>query len=87
MLQRHFPAVPIKVLCVDDDTYLTDLLRYALSRDGYTVEVANTGADALRNAQADPPDVVVEIVPLPPLVPGGMLTPTNPVVVAMVTPF
>lgn len=66
MMQRHFlPTGPIKVLCVDDDIYLTDLLRYALSHDGYAVEVANTGADALRTAQADPPDVVVLDVNLP----------------------
>ncbi|HEV7215151.1 MAG TPA: response regulator transcription factor [Chloroflexota bacterium] len=50
---------------MDDDIYLTDLLRYALSHDGYAVEVANTGADALRTAQADPPDVVVLDVNLP----------------------
>ena len=65
MIQLAFPAVPTRVLCVDDDTYLTDLLRYALRRDGYTVEVANTGADALRIAQADPPDIVVLDVNLP----------------------
>ena len=65
MMQRNLPTGPIKVLCVDDDPYLTDLLRYALSHDGYAVEVANNGADALRNAQADPPDVVVLDVNLP----------------------
>ncbi len=65
MIQYHFPGVPIKVLCVDDDAYLTSLLHYALTRDGYTVEVANTGAEALRCAQADPPDVVILDVNLP----------------------
>lgn len=65
MISRQSSAIPIRVLCVDDDTYLTDLLRYALSRDGYSVEVANTGADALRSVQAEPPDVVVLDVNLP----------------------
>jgi DNA-binding response OmpR family regulator len=65
MMQRHLPTKPISVLCVDDDPYLTDLLRYALGHDGYEVAVANTGADALRHAQADPPDVVVLDVHLP----------------------
>lgn len=65
MLQRHLSTEPIKVLCVDDDPYLTDLLRYALGHDGYVVAVANTGADALRQAQADPPHVVVLDVNLP----------------------
>jgi DNA-binding response OmpR family regulator len=56
---RLSPTVPGKVLCVDDDSYLTDLFHYALTRDGYSVEVAHTGAEALRAAQVDPPDVVV----------------------------
>ena len=51
--------MPVHVLCVDDDPYLTDLLRYALSRDGYAVDVAGTGAEALRIAQAHPPDIVI----------------------------
>src|SRR5690348_3055059 len=65
MSRRHSSSVPIRVLCVDDDTYLTDLLRFALARDGYTVEVANTGTEALRIAQTDPPDVVVLDIDLP----------------------
>jgi DNA-binding response OmpR family regulator len=65
MISRQTSAIPIRVLCVDDDSYLTDLLRYALGRDGYAVEIANTGADAWRSIQADPPDVVVLDVNLP----------------------
>src|SRR6185437_7096681 len=44
---------------------LTDLLHYALTRDGYKVSVANNGTDALRAAQTDPPDAVVLDVHLP----------------------
>jgi two-component system OmpR family response regulator len=54
-----------KVLCVDDDIYLTDLLRYALAREGYSVQVAATGAEALRSVQIDPPDIAVVDVNLP----------------------
>jgi two-component system OmpR family response regulator len=65
MRQHQSQAISTRVLCVDDDRYLTDLLHYALSRDGYTVEVASSGADSLRSAQAAPPDVVVLDVHLP----------------------
>lgn len=53
------------VLCVDDDSYLADLLRYALTRVGYTVQLAHTGAAALRAAHATRPDLVIADVNLP----------------------
>lgn len=36
------------ILCVDDDTYLTDLLCYALSQAGFTTLTAHSGREALR---------------------------------------
>ncbi|MGH2346588.1 MAG: response regulator transcription factor, partial [Chloroflexota bacterium] len=62
---RLNPPVTGNVLCVDDDPYLTDLFHYALTRDGYTVDVACTGAEALHIARLDPPDVVVLNLHLP----------------------
>lgn len=54
-----------KVLCVDDDAYLTDLLRYALSREGFEVATANTGREALRLAQGKGVDLVILDVNIP----------------------
>lgn len=65
MLHRLNTATPPKILCVDDDSYLTDLLKFALTRDGYSVSVANQGAEALRMIQNDPPDAVVLDLHLP----------------------
>src|SRR5438874_2714882 len=48
-----------KILCVDDDAYLTDLLRYALTREGYVVSVAHRGAEVLPMAKADPPHLIL----------------------------
>ncbi len=62
---RLSPTVPSNILCVDDDSYLTDLFHYALTRDGNKVHVAHTGAEALRIAQLDRPDVVVLNLHLP----------------------
>jgi DNA-binding response OmpR family regulator len=55
----------VRVLCVDDDAYLTDLLRYALTTAGYIVQMAHTGATALQYAQSNPPDVAIVDVNLP----------------------
>ena len=39
---------PARILVVDDEPYITDLLAAALRFEGFEVEVAATGAEALR---------------------------------------
>jgi len=53
------------VLCVDDDRHLNDLLRYALSREGWSIRTAETGQDALRILRMAPVDVIILDVKLP----------------------
>jgi DNA-binding response OmpR family regulator len=50
---------------VDEDSYLTDLLRYALTREGFEVEVARSGREALQYAQRAQPNVVLLEAELP----------------------
>ncbi len=59
-----------KILFVDDDRDLVDLLRYAFQRDGYTVYCAYDGINALKLADLEQPDIVVLDLNLPRL--GGM---------------
>jgi|SRR5690348_2344776 two-component system, OmpR family, response regulator MprA len=53
------------VLLVDDDRHITDVLRRALAYEGYGVEVALRGDEALRKALEHPPDLVVLDLMLP----------------------
>jgi DNA-binding response OmpR family regulator len=53
------------ILCVDDDAYLGDLLSYALKREGHTLHVAHTGAEALKATKLTSPDLVLLDVKLP----------------------
>ncbi|MDR7416422.1 MAG: response regulator transcription factor [Armatimonadota bacterium] len=55
----------VRVLVVDDDETILDLLRSYLSREGFEVQVARDGEEALRIARASGPDVVVLDVLLP----------------------
>jgi two-component system OmpR family response regulator len=61
----HGTSKSSKILCVDDDAYLTDLLHFALAREGHTVVVANSAAAALKAAELDPPDAIILDVHLP----------------------
>src|SRR5665213_791377 len=56
-----------RILVVDDEKSITDLVTMALNLHGATVEVAHTGADALRAVQSFRPHLVVLDVMLPDL--------------------
>lgn len=47
------------ILIVDDDRKITDMLRRTLAYEGYAVTTAATGHEALSQAQAHRPDLVV----------------------------
>ncbi|WP_370316037.1 response regulator transcription factor [Sagittula sp.] len=55
----------MKILIVDDDPSLRDLLRLALERAGHTVICAADGALALTHAGRETPDLIVLDIGLP----------------------
>ncbi|WP_406285860.1 response regulator transcription factor [Streptomyces sp. NBC_00209] len=56
---------PVRVLVVDDEASLTELLSLALRYEGWEVRSAGDGAAAVRTARAFRPDVVILDVMLP----------------------
>jgi len=54
-----------RVLVVDDETNITDLVATALRYEGFDVEVAGTGTDALKAAETFRPDLMVLDIMLP----------------------
>ncbi|MDP9417528.1 MAG: response regulator transcription factor [Actinomycetota bacterium] len=56
----------MRVLVVEDDARLADVLRRALVREGYAVDVAATGPDALWHVRENEYDAVVLDVMIPP---------------------
>jgi DNA-binding response OmpR family regulator len=54
-----------RVLVVDDEATLVDTIRYNLRREGYEVQVAGEGNEAIRLARASTPDLVVLDLMLP----------------------
>ena len=56
-----------RVLVVEDERDVAELLRYNLSKDGYDVVVAATGSDAVKQAQESHPDVVLLDIMVPQL--------------------
>ena len=56
---------PLRVLVVDDEQMLADLLASALRYEGWEVTTAGTGIAAVRSAQEIDPDVIVLDIMLP----------------------
>ena len=54
-----------RVLVVEDERDVADLIRYNLTKEGYDVVVAPTGSDALKQARAIHPDVVLLDIMVP----------------------
>ena len=63
-IQNRQTAV-VRVLVVDDIEVNRRIRRALLETQGYLVDVASNGADALRMARANPPDLVVSDVLMP----------------------
>ena len=54
-----------KILVVDDDEDILELMRFNLSKEGYAVLTALTGEEGLKQASATPPDLICLDLMLP----------------------
>ena len=50
--------IPSKILIVDDEKDIIDLVQYHLEKDGFIVKSASNGKDALEIARSFLPDVI-----------------------------
>lgn len=62
---RRPDGTPLRVLAVDDEPSLTELLSMAMRYEGWEVRTAATGADAVRAAREFRPDAIVLDMMLP----------------------
>ncbi len=62
---RHPDGSPVRVLVVDDEQSLSELLQMALRYEGWEIRTAANGSDALRVAREFRPDAVVLDIMLP----------------------
>jgi two-component system, OmpR family, alkaline phosphatase synthesis response regulator PhoP len=57
--------MPEKILVVDDEKDLLELIEYNLGKEGYKVLTAENGIDALKAARKEPPSLIVLDIMLP----------------------
>ncbi|WP_395391916.1 response regulator YycF [Fructilactobacillus sanfranciscensis] len=54
-----------KILVVDDEKPITDIEKFSLEKEGYEVEVAYDGEDALKKVEENTPDLIILDIMLP----------------------
>ncbi|MDD2586453.1 MAG: response regulator transcription factor [Syntrophomonadaceae bacterium] len=54
-----------KILVVDDETYIVELVKFNLEKEGYRVVVAFDGVSALKIVQNEPPELIILDIMLP----------------------
>jgi len=63
--QAPSPAIPEKILVVEDEEDILELIRYNLEKANYRVALAETGEAALEKARAERPDLILLDLMLP----------------------
>jgi DNA-binding response OmpR family regulator len=64
-MNQHHRLADVRVLVVDDDPDILEVMEIAFSSEGATVSTANTGDDAVTRFTADQPELVVLDMMLP----------------------
>ena len=59
------PMAKPRILIIEDERGLTEVLTYNLQREGYETVVCHDGLEGLRKAQVNPPDLVILDLMLP----------------------
>jgi len=54
-----------KIIVVDDEENIRELVRYNLAREGYRVSTVGSGEEALKQARAQVPDLIILDLMLP----------------------
>ena len=55
----------IKILLVDDEPDVIEIIRYNLEQEGYNVKTASNGKEALQKAQKNTPHLIIMDVMMP----------------------
>ena len=63
--QKNAPASPSQILLVDDDRLILALVGEGLRKNGYLVQTASSGDEALAVCESSPPDLVILDVRMP----------------------
>jgi DNA-binding response OmpR family regulator len=64
-MNGKIPDTPIKVLCVEDEDFISELYNRALEKEGYDVRIVKSGATGLEEAKTNSYDIMLLDIMIP----------------------
>lgn len=64
-MDGKIPDTPIKVLCVEDEEFISELYNRALKKEGYDVKIVRSGTEGLQEAKTNKYDVMLLDIMVP----------------------
>lgn len=61
----RIPDTPVKILCVEDEEFISELYNRALTREGYDVTIVRSGLDGLNEAKKNIYDIMLLDIMVP----------------------
>jgi DNA-binding response OmpR family regulator len=59
------PDTPVKVLCIEDEEFISELYKRALTKEGYDVTIVSSGIDGLNEAKKNIYDIMLLDIMVP----------------------
>lgn len=59
------PDTPVKILCVEDEEFISELYKRALTKEGYDVTIVRSGTDGLSEAKKNIYDIMLLDIMVP----------------------
>ena len=59
------PDTPVKILCVEDEEFISELYKRALTKEGYDVTIVRSGTDGLNEAKKNIYDIMLLDIMVP----------------------
>lgn len=64
-MDQQISSSPIKVLCIEDEQFISELYERAMVSAGYVVKVVRSGADGLTEAKTGAYDIILLDIMIP----------------------
>lgn len=64
-MEGKIPDTPVKVLCVEDEEFISELYSRALQKEGYEVKIVRSGSEGLQEAKTNDYDVMLLDIMVP----------------------
>jgi DNA-binding response OmpR family regulator len=64
-MESQISSSPVKVLCIEDEQFISELYQRAMTKAGYEVKVVRSGADGLEEAKTNAYDIILLDIMVP----------------------